>query len=435
MIRPLLLPALLAPLLAAAPPAALPRAKASSVGMSAERLERLRSLVQRFVAEERIGGAVVLVMRRGGVVLHEGFGERVKGAPMKPDALFRIASQTKAVTSVALMMLQEEGRLLLSEPLAKYLPEFKQPQVAVADGSPEGFHLVPARRAITLGDLLTHTSGYGYGRGLSKKAYEAAGIQGWLLADRKESLAEAVQRLAKLPLDAHPGEAMVYGYNTDILGRVIEVVSGQSLEDFMTERIFKPLGMRDTHFFVPEAKASRLTGVFAALPEGGLKQGETPEDSLYLHGPRQCFSGGAGLVSTAQDYGRFLEMLRRGGELGGVRLLGPKSVELMVVNHIGTKAQEAGQGQGFGLGFEITEDLGRDVIQGSPDAFAWAGAYHTSYWVDPREELVALCLTQTLPARGSDLLKRFKVLVYQAITDSRTWTERSGGRPSPRPQK
>jgi len=335
---------------------------------------------------------------------------------MPINAIFRIASQTKAVTSVAVMMLQEEGKLLLDDPVARYIPEFATARVAMkAPGQDvRGYSTVPLQRPITLRDLLTHTAGISYGEGPAKEEYVAAGIRGWFLADKPEPIGEIVKKLAALPFDAQPGEKFVYGYNTDILGHVVERVSGLSLAQFFETKITGPLGMTDTHFFLPENKVNRLASVYGIDEKEGLKLVEDGRDNFYVKGPRICYLGGAGLLSTAEDYASFLVMLLRGGELSGVRLLSPKSVELMTADHV---ANLYGA-EGYGLGFWVTNRLGRNGMPGSVGAFGWGGAYHTVYWVDPGEKLVALLMTQLLPAGSSDLHGKFRALVYQSITDS-----------------
>jgi CubicO group peptidase (beta-lactamase class C family) len=402
---------------------AFPVAKPAEVGMSGERLERLRAAMRKAIDEGTVAGIVTLVLRQGKAVAFDAYGQRdrEKQAPMKTDAVFRIASQTKAITSVAIMMLYEEGRLLLTDPVSKHIPEFKETKVAVplpAElGGPSRYTLVPAKRAITLRDLLTHTSGYSYGNGPAAEEYKAARLQGWFFADREEPIGHWIRRLAALPLDSQPGERYIYGYSTDILGHVVERASGMSLADFFEKRIFAPLKMKDTHFFLPPEKLDRLTAVYGVKEGGGLELKDAPETSPYVRGPRACYAGGAGLVATITDYGRFLEMVRRGGELDGARLLSPKSVELMTVNHV---ADKYGDG-GFGLGFGINTNLGLRGNLESVGAFGWGGAYHTNYWADPKEELSALVFTQLLPAGDSDLHGKFKALVYQAIVDSATW--------------
>jgi CubicO group peptidase (beta-lactamase class C family) len=391
-----------------------------SVGLSSERLERLRGTLRQYVDEGRVAGIVSYVSRGGRVAHHEAFGKAdiEQGRPMQRDSIFRIASQTKALTSVAVMMLVEDGKLGLADPVSKYIPAFKKTTVAVPapPGAVAGTPVsaVPAKREITLRDLLTHTSGIGYGTGPAAEQWKAAGIQGWYFADRNEPVAAVVERMAALPMDAQPGEKYVYGYSSDILGVVVERASGLSLEGFFRRRILGPLGMSDTHCFLPPDERTRLAAVYSArdgklerAPEAGTGQG------AYVDGPRAACSGGAGLLSTARDYGRFLEMLLNGGELEGVRLLSPKTVELMTVNHVGDLQAEGRTG--FGLGFQVVEHLGRAGRYGSVGEFSWGGAYSTSYWVDPQEKLVAVFLIQLLPNGGLDLQAKFRTLVYQAI--------------------
>jgi CubicO group peptidase (beta-lactamase class C family) len=400
--------------------AELPKARPEIVGLSSARLERLSAVMQRYVDEGRLGGAVALVARGGKVAYLQAFGriDPATGAPMPADAIFRIASQTKAVTSVAIMILFEEGRILLGDPVSKYIPEFAKTTVAVPEVPKKGlgYKIVPAKRPITVRDLLTHSSGISYGDGPAKDLYKAAGLQGWFLADRPEPVGAYMKKLAGLPFDAQPGEKFVYGYNTDILGYLVEVVSGMSLADFVAERITGPLAMADTSFFLPEEKAGRLAAVCGIGRDGKAGPVDNPREIAYLKGPRTCYAGGAGLLSTAEDYARFLLMLQSGGEWGGVHILSPKSVELMTVDHLGPVYTSPGQG--FGLGFWVTRELGRNGDPGSVGAFGWSGAYHTTYWVDPAEKLVAVFMTQLLPATGSDAQAKFKALVYQSIVES-----------------
>jgi CubicO group peptidase (beta-lactamase class C family) len=399
---------------AAAPETVRPEA----AGMSTERLQRLSRVLQEYVDARRLPGAVVLVSRNGKIVLHEAFGYRdvEADAPMRKDTIFRIASQTKAIVSVATLMLQEEGKLLLSDPVGKYLPEFMETTVAVArdDG---GYDVVAAARPITIRDLLTHTSGFGYGEGIASDAWADAGIQGWYFADRTELIRETVQRMAALPADSQPGEAWVYGYSIDILGALVEQVAGEPLDAFLNERIFEPLGMTDTHFYLPEGKRDRLAVVYAATSDGIAR---APQEGMngqgaYIDGPRASFSGGAGLLSTAADYARFLQMMLNGGELEGQRILGRKSVELMTVDHL--RDIVFADGEGFGLGFFVVEDPGARGKPGSVGEYGWGGAYHTDYWVDPAEDLVVVYMTQLIPAGEIDDAEKVRALVYQAIVD------------------
>lgn len=391
---------------------------ADETSLSAERLESLTGALQAFVESGQLAGAVALVAHEGEVEYLEavGFRDLEAGDSLETDDIFRIASQTKALVSVATMKLQEEGRLLISHPVGRYLPEFLETTVAVANGD-GGYGVVPAERAITIRDLLTHTSGVGYGGGLASDRWAEAEIQGWYFAHREEPVRETVRRMASLPFPAQPGERFVYGYSTDILGAVVEVVSGMPLDEFIGSSILQPLGMLDTHFYLPEAKRSRLSVVYSAT-DNGLAPAPDPGGMVgqgaYVDGPRMSFSGGAGLLSTAPDYARFLRMMLNGGELDGVRILSRKSVELMTVNHVGDLLGED-SGVGFGLGFSVVDDLGERGSLGSVGEYGWGGAYHSTYWVDPAEDLVVVYLSQLIPANGLDDHARLRALVYQAL--------------------
>jgi CubicO group peptidase (beta-lactamase class C family) len=396
----------------------LPPVKPEDAGLSIERLQRLTTAFQDYVREGRLPGAVILLRRHGKVAYLQAFGQRDResSAPMRDDAIFRIASQSKAPVSVAIMMLQEEGKLLIGDPVGKYLPEFMTTTVAVPRAG-GGYDVIAAKRAITIRDLLTHTAGISYGDGPAADRWEAAGITGWYFADRDEPIGATISRLASLPFDAQPGEKWVYGYNTDILGALVERVSGQPLDVFLHTRLFTPLGMRDTSFYLPEDKADRLTTVYSASADGTLTR--TPDtggmisQGAYLKGPRKSFSGGAGLLSTASDYSRFLQMLLNGGELEGARILSRSSVKLMTVDHLAGIPFRPGQG--FGLGFSVVEDVGERGLPGSLGEFGWGGAYHSTYWVDPAEDLVVVYMTQVIPSGPLDDLTKLRALVYQAI--------------------
>ncbi|OGD23013.1 MAG: hypothetical protein A2W03_04540 [Candidatus Aminicenantes bacterium RBG_16_63_16] len=398
--------------------ASLPAAKPAPVGLSFERLERLTRVMQEAVDNGKTAGLVALVSRNGQIAYLKSFGklDLASGAPMPTNGIFRIASQTKAVTTTAVMILMEEGRILLDDPVSRYIPEFAGARVAVTapDKGAAGYSTVPVKRPITIRDLLTHTAGISYGDGPAKDEYAAAGIRGWFLADKPVPIGDVVKKLASLPFDAQPGEKWVYGYNTDILGYLVECVSGMSLADFFAKRITGPLGMKDTFFFLPEDRLSRFASVYGVDDKGGLKLVEDARDNFYVKGPRMCYAGGAGLLSTAEDYASFLVMLLNGGELSGTRVIGPKSVDLMTADHDGALYGL----QAYGLGFWVTDRLGRDGQLGTAGAFGWGGAYHTTYWVDPAEKIVGVLMTQLLPATGSDLHGKFRNLVYQSIVTS-----------------
>lgn len=387
--------------------------------VSSERLAYLDAAMEGYVAEGQLAGAVVLVARRGQIVYHKAFGLRdiESGAEMRKNSMFRIASQSKAIVSAGVMVLQEQGKLLISDPVSKYLPEFGNTSVAVENDS-GGYDVVAASRPITLRDLLTHTAGISYGNGTAEDRWEAAGIQGWYFADREEPVGETVARMAALPFEEQPGKRWVYGYNTDILGAVAEKASGMPLDEFLRTAVLDPLGMKDTHFYPPASKAGRVATVYSATDEG-LERAPDPGHMVgqghYLNGPRTSFSAGAGLVSTARDYARFLQAMLNGGTLDGRRFLSRKSVELMTTDHL--HDIDFRPGQGFGLGFYVVEDVGARGAPGSVGEFGWGGAYHSTYWVDPAEELVVVYLTQLIPAGQLDDHRKLRALVYQALVD------------------
>lgn len=420
-----------APARAQAGPALTAPHEATRHGFAVARLARLDRALDRAVARGEIAGAVALVTRDGQPVYERavGWADREAGRRMTTDAIFRIASQTKALTSVAAMSLVEEGRLTLDEPVARYIPAFARTTVAVRTDT--GRAIVPAARPITVRDLLTHTAGISYGTDpLVASLYAARGLGpaagwGWYTADKAEPVCATVERLATLPFVAQPGERWVYGYNTDVLGCVIERAAGAPLDRVIAERVTGPLGMADTHFFLPAGQRARLTAVYASpaaasavgaparvarAPDGPRGQGD------YADGPRQNFSGGAGLLSTARDYARFLEMLRRGGAFGNARVLAPRTIALMTTNQTGTLFSSAGEG--FGLGFQTLERAGARGRVESVGTFGWGGAYGSTYEVDPQEGLVLVFMVQQLPTT-SDLAGRFPMLVYQALAEPR----------------
>ncbi len=395
---------------------ALPVATPESVGMAGDRLDRMKAVMQDYVDRQQVAGVVTILVRAGKVVSFEPIGRMdvEKNVPIRKDTIFRMASMSKAVTSVAAMILVEESKIRLSDPVSKFLPAFKQTSVAIP-GAGSRVGIVPAKREITIRDLLTHTAGISYGNGPAADQWKAAGIQGWYLSDRKEPIVPLMERLAALPFDAQPGERYVYGYNTDILGAVIEKASGVPLDEFVRTRIFTPLKMTDSGFFLPPEKRSRFATVYSMGPDGRIVRAPEPGTGQgdYVDGPRACFGGGAGLLSTANDYARFLQMLLNGGELEGARILSPKTVELMTSNHV--KRLYGDDGLGFGLGFEVTEQVGAAGRYDTVGSYGWGSAYYSKYWVDPSEKLVAVFMTQLIPATGVDLQDKFRTLVYQAI--------------------
>ena len=387
--------------------------------LSAQRLARLDEVLQRYVDEERLAGAVAIVLKDGETVYDRAFGwsDKESGRRMQTDTIFRIASQTKALTSAAILALLEEGKLALSTPVSDFIPEYANVQVALqSEGKAQ---LVAAKRPITIRDLLTHTSGYSYGTDPHIAAmYEAKGLgpaagHGWYTADKDEPVCATMARLGTLPTISQPGEAYVYGYNTDILGCVVERASGVSLDKFLRERIIQPLGMKDTHFFLPPDRRDRLATVYSSgsngkavrAPEGPKGQGH------YVDGPRRNFSGGAGLLSTARDYARFLEMIRKHGSLDGQRILGPRAIALMRTNQVGEL--HSSTGLGFGLGFQTVERYGANGMD-APGAFGWGGAYGSIYRVDPESGLTMVLMIQLMP-NTTDIREKFLTLVYQAL--------------------
>jgi CubicO group peptidase (beta-lactamase class C family) len=391
---------------------------ASADSLSAERLARIDRLFQQYVDEGRLGGAVVLVLQDGKAVYERAFGWRDKeaGSRMTTDTVFRIASQTKALTSAAILSLMEEGKIGLTDPAARFIPTFAKTAVAVQNGA--DVSIVPAKRAITIRDLLTHTAGISYGTNPAVAAqYEKLGLgpaagYGWYTADKDEPICSTMERLGTLPFVSQPGEAWVYGYNTDILGCIAERASAMPLDELIRTRITGPLGMKDTQFFLPASQRDRLAAVYTLkdgrivrAPDGPRGQGN------YVDGPRRSFAGGAGLLSTARDYARFLEMIRNGGVLDGVRVLAPRTVELMTTNQSGTL--HSATGLGFGFGFETTDRYGANGLD-SVGAYGWSGAYGSVYRVDPKSRLVLVLMIQVLP-NTSDIGNRFPTLVYQAL--------------------
>ena len=400
----------------------VPTAEPETVGMSTERLERLDRVMQAYIDREEVAGAVTLVARRGKVVNFSAQGRRdvENGKAMTHDTIFRMASMTKPIASVALMMLYEEGHFQLRDPISKWLPEFAEMQVAIPAPERERltgrYKLVPAAGPITVQHLLTHTAGLANTyRGLTQPDFQA------LAAARKpdDTVGDMVKQLAKLPLNFHPGDRWEYGRATDVVGRLVEVMSGKTLDAFFRERIFGPLDMPDTHFYLPQSKLDRFAALYGPDDDGRIVLTEAPTaDSRFVREPHVYFSGAGGLVSTARDYFRFQQMMLNGGELDGVRILSRKTVELMTANHTGDFGiWLAGPGYGFGLGYAIVTDLGPSATPRSEGSYYWGGAFGTIFWVDPSEELIGIMLTQMRPYTHLRIRDDLATMTYQAIVD------------------
>jgi CubicO group peptidase (beta-lactamase class C family) len=392
----------------------LPLAQPEEVGMSSERLARIDELFQGHLDNGRLAGAVAMVARKGRLVYAERWGMRDMEAndPLEEDDIFGICSMTKPVTSVAVMLLHEEGHFLLTDPVARYLPEFRDIQVARLDEATSEVDIPtePPRRPMTIQDLLRHTSGltYGaFGNTVVDQLYRSHGVIA------PATLAELVSELGDLPLQYHPGERWNYSLSTDVLARFVEVVSGQSFDVFLEERVFEPLGMSDTRFHVLPPERDRLSALYGhSGPQGQLQR----RDGRACGGAETYFSGGGGLTSTAADYMRFAQMLLNGGELEGVRILSPKTVELMTVDHLGGRPNNGilRPGWGFGLGFTVRTVAGLDGMPGSVGEYNWLGIAGTSFWIDPAEELIGVFMVQIQPSR-IQFRDQFKTLVYQAL--------------------
>ena len=402
---------------------AAPAADTLKGGFSTERLARVDALLDGYVNDGRIGGIVALVLRDGKPVYEHavGWADKEAGRRMAMDTEFRIASQSKALTSVAILQLMEEGKLTVNDEAGKYIPTFAKTTVGVKNANRTGLTITAARRPITIRDLLTHTAGISYGQTPDiAPLYEAKGLGpaagfGWYFADKDEPICVTMERLGTLPFVAQPGETYEYGYNTDILGCIVEKASGQSLDEFIRTHITGPLGMQDTYFYLPPGKRARLAVVYGSDADGkAVRQPDGPRgQGNYVDGPRKSFSGGAGIVSTARDYATFLEALRNGGALGKVRLLSPHAVQLMTTNQVGDL--KSPKGLGFGYGFETHDTYGVSGME-SVGSWGWGGAYGTYYRVDPAERLTTVLMIQMIP-NNTDLTDKFKASIYQALID------------------
>ena len=401
----------------------LPAAKPEAVGLSSDRLERIATAVQHDIDDKRIAGAVTLVVRHGKVAWFkaQGMSDREAEKAMPTNAMFRICSMTKPITSVAVMMLYEEGKFLLDDPVSKYLPEFKNPRVLVKPAS-GATYTIPAAKEITIRDLLRHTSGitYQWNDDLGP-TYEKADVASGLL-QFDGTISDNVKHLAALPLLFNPGDRFEYSLGVDVLGRLVEVVSGKPLDEFFRTRIFEPVGMKDTYFFPPDNKLNRLATAYTYYPDKGLnrfpdapiREGSFVYSADYpSRGPKKLFSGGAGLVSTAMDYARFCQMMLDDGKVGNTRLLSRKSVELMTHDQLGKIATD----MGFGLGFGVDGVKAPLAELGSVGSYNWGGFFYTGFSIDPKEQMIVIFMAQLHPTGDLTLDRQVHELAYQAIND------------------
>jgi CubicO group peptidase (beta-lactamase class C family) len=399
-----------------------------AVGLSSSRLQYLDRYIQtRYVDTGRLPCAMTLIERRGQTAHFSAQGQMdlERGRPLQQDTLFRIYSMTKPITSVALMMLVEEGRIALDDPVHRYIPQWRNLGV-YEGGFMETFRTRPTKAPMRIIDLLRHTSGLTYG--LQQRTNVDAAYRKFGFGDPAGagSLEAMIEGLAKIPLEASPGDVWNYSVSTDVLGYLVGKISGVPFEEFLRHRIFGPLGMVDTGFFVPAAQASRLASCYVLAPDGRMKLQDDSQGSRFLQ-PPAFISGGGGLVSTAADYLRFCRMLLNGGVLDGTRLLSPKTIELMTLNHLpGGKelpdlsvslfSEASYSGVGFGLGFAVTTNPARALIPGSQGDFSWGGMASTYFWIDPREQLIVIFMTQLIPSTIYNLRRELRTLVYSAFT-------------------
>jgi CubicO group peptidase (beta-lactamase class C family) len=397
-----------------------------NAGMSSERLLRIDHALQRYVDQGKLAGIVALLVREEQVSYFERFGQKSRetGIPMQLDTIFRIYSMTKPITSVAAMMLWEEGRFQLDDPVSRYIPALGRMKVYQGDENGSGSTLVNPDRLMTIRDLLTHTSGLTYGLWLKDvsvvdRMYDSADLR-----NRGQTLEEMVEKLSELPLAFHPGSQWYYSVATDVVSRLIEVISGMAFDEYLQQMIFDPLRMPDTGFYVPEENIERLATTYGPTISNGLRPIDTPADGFGR--PPRFLGGGGGLVSTATDYLRFSQMLLNKGELDGVRLLGRKTVELMTTNHlppellpysISTSMKGFTKGYGFGLGLAVMQDVTQATAMASNGEFNWGGAANTYFWVDPEEHLIGILMTQFMPMAHYNIDREFRVLAYQALVD------------------
>jgi CubicO group peptidase (beta-lactamase class C family) len=388
--------------------------------MSTERLARIDNTVQEYINKKWLNGAVAIIYKDGKLAYYKAFGidDADKKTPMQKDAIFRIASQTKALTSVSIMILYEQGKLLLDDPVSKYMPEYNSEQVLDKfNAADTTYTTVPAKRAVTIRDLLTHTSGIGYA-GIGSPEMNAIYAKNNIasgLGNIDANLVERMKALGKLPLQSQPGEKWIYGLNMDLLGALVEIISGMNLEEFMRKNICEPLGMNDTWFNLPKEKSGRLTTVYIEDSLHHIIKWDAHHfgiDPAYPLTAKHYFSGGAGLSSTAFDYAVFLQMFLNGGTYNGHRILSKRSVEMMTSGQLNFLYDGTNN---FGLGFGLVSEKGAATGPWSQGSFAWGGYFGTTYWADPKEKLVCLFMTQQTPNSHGEISEKFKELVYQAI--------------------
>jgi CubicO group peptidase (beta-lactamase class C family) len=399
------------------PQTGLKPASPESVNVSSDRLARIDKMIQQGIDSGWIAGAVGFIARDSKIIYDKSFGvsDISSKMPLKTDDIFRIASQTKAITSVAVMTLFEEGKFLLDDPISKFIPEFANPTIIEKfNGNDTTYTTTPGRREITIRDLLTHTSGIDYagiGSEKMRSIYAKAGIPGGFGGD--DLLGDKIQALGRLPLLHQPGERFTYGLNVDVLGYLVEVLSGESLDQYFHNHIFEPLGMNDTYFYIPESKSERLVKVITEGRDHNLINAE----GVFVNYPLtdgKYYSGGAGLSSTIKDYAIFLQMLLNNGEYNGKRILARRTVELMTINQIGNI--NVGPDK-FGLGFQVTTESGQARLGISEGSFSWGGYFGTTYWADPKEKLVCLIFMQQSPLSHGEIQDKFKAMVYQTLAD------------------
>jgi CubicO group peptidase (beta-lactamase class C family) len=394
-----------------------------AAGFSGERLKRMDIAMNDWVEKGYMNGGAALIIRDGKIAYHKaiGYNDLDTKEPLQKDGIFRIASQTKAITSVAIMILFDEGKLLLTDPVSQYIPSFKKQSVLVKfNPADTSYTNVPASREVTIKDLLTHTSGLGYAQIGSKEAnaiYAKHDITAGLGVKNK-TLLEAMTKLGELPLMHQPGEKFTYGLNNDVLGCVVEIISGMSLDEFFKTRIFEPLGMKDTYFNIPTSKAKRLVNLYTEKSPSVLVKADagmlnSAAASNYPLVPHTYYSGGAGLSSTLYDYGIFLQMLLNNGEYNGKRILGKNTVRMMITNQI--EDVNYANSNKFGLGFQLVTEKSSGQTPAQVGTFNWGGAFATSYWVDPKEKIVMLFYRQLQARSRNDVVEKFRALTYQAI--------------------